>query len=103
MGFFGSELELASVGSLVLEALNPDHDQRAGAGRRSQNSCHSDVICTQHPALRGIYEKTQAPALAGFWLIFPLLKPCLQVSKLGSGWNPGLVFIFFFPVFISFY
>ena len=32
--------------------------------KRSQNSRHSDVICTQQPALRGIYEEPQAPALA---------------------------------------
>ena len=123
---FGSELELASVGSLVLVPLWADRDQRAGAGRQegkegrsplvasqlaaqqvvlcldsgaddfpsaicrryyslqpftapkpakkqakpSQNSRPSDVVCIQQPALRGIYEKGQAPALAAFGLIF---------------------------------
>ena len=120
-GGFGSELELASVGSLVLSCFWADRDQRAGAGRqegkegrsplaalqltaqqvlwldspgwnrfpsismtstvdragtsqkqakRSQNSCHSDVVCIQHPALRGIYENGQGPVLPLFELIF---------------------------------
>jgi len=42
-GGFGSELELASVGSLVLSSFWADRDQRAGAGREMGNESSGQV------------------------------------------------------------
>ena len=49
---FGSELELASVGSLVLRSFWADCDQRAGAGRQEGKEGRSPLAVPQLAAQR---------------------------------------------------